>query len=156
MRGSFPYDQEFAHLIGSLRDKVEIHGDIMGTGIRWNAMLNLDTHILVFAIRGELRPHERALLARDRWSVSGIVLWELAKLRQLGRIGLDLEDREVTGLLNRLHVWPIDLAVALISTRLDFKGDPADEIIAATSVVHRIPLVTRDRVMRGSSIVPLA
>ena len=32
-----PYDQEFAHLIGSLRDKVEIHGDIMGTGIRWNA-----------------------------------------------------------------------------------------------------------------------
>ena len=119
-------------------------------------MLNLDTHILVFAVRGELRPHERALLARDRWSISGIVLWELAKLRELGRIEMDLEDREVTGLLNRLHVWPIDLAVALGSTRLDFKGDPADEIIAATSVVHRIPLVTRDRVMRGSSIVPLA
>ena len=119
-------------------------------------MLNLDTHILVFAVRGDLRSHERALLARNRWSISGIVLWELAKLRELGRIEMDLEDREVTGLLNRLHVWPIDLAVALGSTRLDFKGDPADEIIAATSVVHRIPLVTRDQVMRGSSIVPLA
>ena len=119
-------------------------------------MLNLDTHILVFAVRGELRSHERALLARNRWSISGIVLWELAKLRELGRIEMDLEDREVTGLLNRLQVWPIDLAVTLGSTRLDFKGDPADEIIAATSVVHRIPLVTRDRVMRGSSIVPLA
>ena len=118
-------------------------------------MLNLDTHMLVFAVRGELRPHERALLARDRWSISGIVLWELAKLRELGRIGLDLEDREIAGLLNRLHVWPIDLAVALTSTRLDFKGDPADEIIAATSVVHRVPLVTRDRVMRRSAIVPL-
>ena len=119
-------------------------------------MLNLDTHILVFAVRGELRSHERAQLARNRWSISGIVLWELAKLRELGRIEMDLEDREVTGLLNRLQVWPIDLAVALGSTRLDFKGDPADEIIAATSVVHRVPLVTRDRVMRGSSIVPLA
>lgn len=111
--------------------------------------------MLVFAVRGELRPHERALLARDRWSISGIVLWELAKLRELGRIELDLEDREIAGLLNRLHVWPIDLAVALTSTRLDFKGDPADEIIAATSVVHRVPLVTRDRVMRRSAIVPL-
>lgn len=111
--------------------------------------------MLVFAVRGELRPHERALLARDRWSISGIVLWELAKLRELGRIGLDPEDREIAGLLNRLHVWPIDLAVALTSTRLDFKGDPADEIIAATSVVHRVPLVTRDRVMRRSAIVPL-
>ena len=69
---------------------------------------------------------------------------------------MDLEDREVAGILSRIHVWPIDLAVALASTRLDFKGDPADELIAATSVVHRIPLVTRDLVIRGSDIVPLA
>ena len=31
------YEQEFADCIGSLRGKVEIYGDIMGTGIRWNA-----------------------------------------------------------------------------------------------------------------------
>ena len=119
-------------------------------------MLNLDTHILIFALRGELRPHEQALLTRERWSVSSIVFWEIAKLLQLGRVEMDLEDREVAGTLSRIHVWPIDLAVALASTRLDFKGDPADELIAATSVVHRIPLVTRDLVIRGSDIVPLA
>ena len=119
-------------------------------------MVNLDTHIVLFAVRGELRPDEQAMLSRDRWSISAIVLWELAKLRQIGRIEADLEDPEVAGLLNRLHVWPIDLAVALASTRLDFKADPADEIIAATSVVHRVPLVTRDRVMRRSQLVPLA
>ncbi len=119
-------------------------------------MLNLDTHIVLFAVRGELRSRERDLLARDRWSVSAIVLWELAKLRQLGRIEMDLEDREVAGLLNRLHVWEIDIAVARASTRLDFKGDPADGIIAATSIVHRVPLVTRDRVMLRSAIIPLA
>ena len=119
-------------------------------------MLNLDTHILIFALRGELRVPEQALLARERWSVSAIVFWEMAKLVQLGRIEVDLKDRGVAGILNRIHVWPIDLAVAVASTRLDFKGDPADELIAATSVVHRVPLVTRDLAIRGSDIVPLA
>ena len=119
-------------------------------------MLNLDSHILIFALRGELWPHEQAVLTRGRWSVSAIVFWEMAKLIQLGRVEMDLEDREVAGILSRIHVWPIDLAVALASTRLDFKGDPADELIAATSVVHRIPLITRDVVIRGSEIVPLA
>lgn len=31
-----------------------------------------------------------------------------------------------------------------------------DELIAATSVVHNVPLVTRDRSLRRSRIVPLA
>ena len=118
-------------------------------------MLNLDTHVLIFALGGELRPQEQSLLAGNRWSVSSIVLWELAKLVQLGRLDMDLDDREVVRVLNRLHVWPIDLAVARASTRLDFSGDPADEIIAATSVVHDIPLLTRDHTIRGSKIVPL-
>ena len=118
-------------------------------------MLNLDTHILIFALGGELRPQEQSLLARNRWSVSSIVLWELAKLIQLGRLDMNLDDREVVHTLNRLHVWPIDLAVARASTHLDFSSDPADEIIAATSVVHNVPLLTRDHIMRGSKIVPL-
>jgi predicted nucleic acid-binding protein len=36
------------------------------------------------------------------------------------------------------------------------RGDLADELIAATSVVHNIPLVTRDRALLRSKIVPLA
>ena len=119
-------------------------------------MLNLDTHILIFAVSGSLRRAEQRLLASNSWSVSSIVLWELAKFAQLGRVSLDLDDREVVRVLSRVHVWPIDLAVAQASTRLDFRGDPADEIIAATSVVHDVPLLTRDRVMRRSKTVPLA
>ena len=119
-------------------------------------MLNLDTHIFVLAVSGELRPSEQDLLAQNRWSVSAIVLWELAKLIQLGRIDMDLDDRDVAQALNRVHVWPVDLAVARTSTRLDFESDPADEIIAATSVVHNVPLLTRDRVIRRSKVVPLA
>ncbi len=119
-------------------------------------MLNLDTHILVFSLTGALRPAERALLSQARWSISAIVLWELAKLVQLGRVEMDLGDRQVARVLNRLHVWPLDLDIARTSVRLDFRGDPADEIIAATSVVHNVPLVTRDRVIGQSKMVPLA
>ena len=119
-------------------------------------MLNLDTHILVYALSGGLRRAEQRLLAGSRWSVSSIVLWELAKLVQLGRLDLDLDDREVVRVLSRLHLWPIDLSVARTSTQLDFSSDPADEIIAATSVIHDVPLLTRDNTIRSSKIVPLA
>jgi len=119
-------------------------------------MVNLDTHILVFALVGDLRPRERTLLASAPWGISDIVLWELAKLVELGRLHLDLKDRSVRHALGSLHVWPIDLEVAETSTRLDFKGDPADQLIAATSVVHDVPLLTRDRRIRRSKIVPIA
>ena len=32
-----PYEQQWSDLIGSLRDKVTIKGDIFSTGIRWDA-----------------------------------------------------------------------------------------------------------------------
>ena len=32
-----PYEQNCGDLIGSLRDKIEIQGDIFSTGIRWDA-----------------------------------------------------------------------------------------------------------------------
>ena len=119
-------------------------------------MVNLDTHILLFALSGEVTARERRILSGNDWSLSAIVLWELAKLVQLGRVDLDLEDADVVRTLSSMHVWPVDLPVSLQSKRLDFKGDPADELIAATSVVHRVPLLTRDRRIRGSRIVPLA
>ena len=31
-----PYDQNSATLIGSLRDKIEIRGDLLSTGTHWN------------------------------------------------------------------------------------------------------------------------
>lgn len=119
-------------------------------------MLNLDTHILIHALAGSLRPGERRLLEASEWGVAAIVLWELAKLRQLGRVDIDLDDPEVDTVLSSIHVWPLDLAVARRSTSLDFDGDPADQLIAATSLVHGVPLVTRDRVIRASRMVPLA
>jgi len=119
-------------------------------------MLNLDTHMLIHALRGDLDQRELELLSSNTWGIAAIVLWELAKLAQLGRITLDFEDPQIDAVLAGLHVWPLDLAVAKASTSLDFSGDPADELIAATSVVHGVPLLTRDRQIRKSRLVPLA
>ena len=117
-------------------------------------MLNLDTHVLIHAVAGTLTPLERQLLSRARWGIAAIVLWEIAKLAQIGRIAVDLEDPDVVRVLGQVYVWPFTREVAHVSTQLDVKGDPADQVIAATSVVYRVPLVTRDKAIRRSKHVP--
>ena len=119
-------------------------------------MLNLDTHILIYALQGSLTQAEGEILTGDSWSISGIVLWEIAKLRQLGRIEIDLADVEIIRALTGIQTWPISLDICRAIRELDFTGDPADELIAATSLVHELPLVTRDRRLRASRVVSLA
>lgn len=119
-------------------------------------MINLDTHILIYALCNELESKEKRLLEGNPWSASAIVLWELAKLVQLDRVEVDLDSRAFVHALNRIQIWPVTFEIARVSTRLDFQSDPADEMIAATSVVHNVPLVTRDSLIRKSRMVPIA
>ena len=117
-------------------------------------MLNLDTHILIKALEGALTAHERAVLSRDAdWSISAIVLWEVEKLHERNRLQYGLDHPPLAAALDRIEVWPITRAVCLNLRSLDFESDPADELIAATSLTHRIPLVTRDRRIRKSKII---
>ncbi len=119
-------------------------------------MLKLDTHILQNSVTHAHKPAEEKLMRAEPWSISAIVLWEIAKLAQLGRIEVDLDDAQVVRTLSAVHVWPITVEIARTSTRLDVRGDPADELIAATSLVHNVPLMTRDRTLSRSKTVPLA
>jgi PIN domain nuclease of toxin-antitoxin system len=119
-------------------------------------MLNLDTHILLFALAGKLTARENRLLASNQWSISAIVLWELSKLAQLGRIELELDSAELLRLFGGIHVWPLTLEICREIRSLDFHSDPADEIIAATSLVHRVPLLTRDRLILRSKVLAFA
>jgi len=119
-------------------------------------MLNLDTHILVSILNGDLSPRENELVLKNELAISGVVLWELAQLIQLGRLDLNLESGAFRQCLRQVRTFPITLEIARTSTQLDFASDPADEIISATSIVEGLPLLTRDRRILKSRLVPLA
>lgn len=119
-------------------------------------MLNLDTHIVVSLLGRSLTADEYRRVADEELAVSGIVLWELAMLARRGRLAFDLDDAAFRSFIEGVTVFPITMEIACQSTQLDFSSDPADEIIAATSIVEKIPLLTRDRRIRKSRIVPLA
>ena len=118
-------------------------------------MLNLDTHILIYALSDQLTKKEKDILSRQPWSISSIVIWEITKLSQLKRIEIDLDDPDFSLVLSNIHIWQINLEVCRAIKKLDFSSDSADEIIAATSLVYNIPLITRDREIRKSKLVPL-
>ena len=119
-------------------------------------MINLDTHILIHLIGGTLRPSESEVIEAEDLCISSIVVWEIMMLRAKGRLTVDVSDAVLDPILDVLTVYPIDIDVVRCSHSLDFRSDPADHFIAATSIVFNAPLLTRDRVIRASKVVPLA
>jgi PIN domain nuclease of toxin-antitoxin system len=119
-------------------------------------MLNLDTHILLMFVAGTASAAEFRCATSQSLAISDIVLWEIAKLIQKGRPHFDVGDPDDQSWLHSLTVLPISPEIAWRSTHLDFTSDPADEIIAATSIVEKAPLLTRDARIRRSRLVPLA
>lgn len=119
-------------------------------------MLNLDTHIVVHSLTGLLTAREDLLVTTGPCGICGVVLWEISKLHQRGRITIGLDDPKFLEVLATLRIWPLDLEVCRRLRDLDVHSDPADEIIAATSLAHNVPLLTRDRTIRRSKVVPLA
>ena len=73
---------------------------------------------------------------------------------ELGRLEMDPDDVGFRTFLRHDTVLPITIEIARASTELDFQSDPADEIIAATAITERGPLLTRDRRILKSKLVP--
>ena len=119
-------------------------------------MLNLDTHIVIYAVTGLLRAEERDLLEREAWAASAMVIWEIEKLALLRRMDLSPLDPELRQVLDRITIIPVTAEIAATTRMLDFHSDPCDEIISATSVITGHRLLTRDRKIRASAVVPLA
>lgn len=112
--------------------------------------------MLVALMTGDVSQEEHQCAVNQRLAISDIVLWEIAELIQRGRLIMRLDSPGFRSWLRSLTILPITLEIARMSTQLDFSSDPADEIIAATSVVENLPLLTRDRRIRTSRKVPLA
>ena len=117
----------------------------------------LDTHVLLWLaldVRRISRAGLRAVRAARQKLVADISLREVAALAYLGRIELDREigdwlEAAITEL--GLEVIAISPSIAARSTHVaqNFHGDPADQLIAATSIELDVPLVTADERLRG-------
>ena len=106
------------------------------------------------------RSHQEILSSEERFALSVISCWEVAKLVQYGRPDLDrpVLDWIVSALARHdLDLLPLTPAIAVESTNLPepFHRDPADQIIVATARVHEIPLLTEDSKILDYRHVPL-
>jgi PIN domain nuclease of toxin-antitoxin system len=116
-------------------------------------VLNLDTHILLYALDNKLTGSEKRILAGDCWGISAIVLWEIEMLHRKRRIQIDLGTPPAIAALAKLHIWPITREICVNRRVLDFQSDPADELIASTSYTFGVPLMTRDGRLRASQVI---
>lgn len=126
----------------------------------------LDTHVLLGWLGGTgrlTRAQSRAIsrAGPDRpLLVSDITLWEIAVLEERGRIRLNrplrdwLDQATAPPLVRRCSITPAIVAemVALHGTR---DWDPADRLIVATARVHGAKLLTTDRRIIESGLVPV-
>jgi PIN domain nuclease of toxin-antitoxin system len=125
----------------------------------------LDTHVVLrwFAGKGELSPRQRQAIEaagpRDPLLLSDISLWEVATLYELGRIRLSIPLREwlerVVGLpeVRRVGISPA-VAAEVAALPATFQRDPADRIIVASARVFGATLMTSDRRIVESRLVP--
>ena len=117
-------------------------------------MLILDTHALIYdALSPERLTTAAAAAIADgdvtgSLAISDISLWEITMLIEKGRLSPGDEPLHVlrTVLLARsIRVLPITPEIAVLSQSAEWTdGDPADRIIAATTIRHRARLVTSD------------
>ena len=124
----------------------------------------LDTHAWIWWATSDRRLSRRARTAIDRsltrgelW-VSTFSIWEMAKKVEKGQLALDRpldEWLEAALAAEGLQVAEVSRPVLVDSCRLPqpFHGDPADQIIVATTRSLSATLVTRDARLRDYSHV---
>ena len=112
----------------------------------------LDTHAVLWIVESSprLSPKIRALAKThrsDAFAVAAISLLEIARKAHTGEIDLApdpavwLED-----LSHRFQILPLTPAIAWHAVELEWEHkDPADRLICATAIAHKLTLVTQDK-----------
>jgi PIN domain nuclease of toxin-antitoxin system len=128
-------------------------------------MILLDTHILIWLLIApeNLSPKATKAIVTARKAgalgISAISLWEIAWLVENKRIEADVSVGSfVRKCASYVQVLPITQEIAVRSVQFpkSYPNDPQDRIIGATAIVEGIGLLTQDKLIVGSGLVPLA
>jgi PIN domain nuclease of toxin-antitoxin system len=127
-------------------------------------LILVDTHVVVWLAFEQYRISSKAKAAIDEardlrggLAISDMTLLEIGTLASRGRVhlGISLESflQEVE---TRFVVLPITgrACARAMSFPTTYPKDPADRIIGATALVEGLSLVTSDREIRRSKLVP--
>ena len=127
-------------------------------------MILLDTHVVLWVTSdpARLSAKARATIEETRkngegLAICGITLLELATLASKGRINLSISlESLLRELEQRFTVLPISSRACARTMALsaNYPKDPADRIIGATALVEGLTLLTADREIRRSKVVP--
>jgi PIN domain nuclease of toxin-antitoxin system len=124
-------------------------------------MIVLDTHAWLWWVSDPSRlsrAANRKIRTATQIGISAISCLEVATAVTKGRITLDrevLDWLEQALSLPKVELLPLTPLIAVKATQLgnDFPGDPADRVIAATSIVESAALVTKDSRVHASGAV---
>jgi PIN domain nuclease of toxin-antitoxin system len=112
----------------------------------------LDTHAVLWIAESSprLSPKVRALAAHsdaDAFGVAAISLLEIARKAHTGEIDLQPDAASwLDDLAHRFRILPLTPAIAWRSVQFDWEHkDPADRLICATALEHKLTLVTHDK-----------
>jgi PIN domain nuclease of toxin-antitoxin system len=120
-----------------------------------------DTHVPIFYQDDPDRLSDRARRTfeqgvREGWlAFADISLWEIAMLFVRGRLNPQAATTPSNYIRDLiigygLEIVPIDADIAVTAQSSKFPhGDPADRIIGATAIIHKVPLLTLDEKLRS-------
>lgn len=127
-------------------------------------MILLDTHVVVWLgfEPDKLSKRAKEVIGAARLqgglAIAGITLLELAWLAEKGRIETTLSVESFVRLCaSKMTVLPItpEIAARAVSFPDSYPRDPQDRLIGATALVEGIELVTHDKMIKKSGVIPV-
>ncbi len=120
-------------------------------------MIVLDTHAWIWWVNESEQLSKKATEAINSATTLGICAiscWEIAMLVAKDRLGLNQNVMDWINLAltrPKTKLLTLDPRVLVTSTQLpgDFHGDPADRFIAASCLIHKAPLITKDKQIKN-------
>jgi PIN domain nuclease of toxin-antitoxin system len=127
-------------------------------------MILLDTHVVVWLafepekLSKRAREAIRAARLEGGLAIAAISLLELAWLAENGRVETTLSTESFVRLCaSKMTVLPItpEIAARAVGFPDSYPKDPQDRLIGATALIEGVELVTHDKPIRKSRLVPV-